>query len=153
MCGTLDYLPPEMIEGKEHDKNVDLWRCVCIRCNCSLSVEAIRVPVLLLVLPLVCSFSLTCTGTDSRHCSCNRTSFPLSLGILTYEFLVGRPPFEAEDRDETYKNILLGEIHYPPNIYISPEAKDFIARVLASLGSAVCLYVSESVSPTICHSA
>ncbi|KAJ3437337.1 aurora a [Anaeramoeba flamelloides] len=25
MCGTLDYLPPEMILGKAHDQNVDLW--------------------------------------------------------------------------------------------------------------------------------
>ncbi|EDQ84471.1 uncharacterized protein MONBRDRAFT_30263 [Monosiga brevicollis MX1] len=25
LCGTLDYLPPEMIEGKAHDANVDLW--------------------------------------------------------------------------------------------------------------------------------
>ncbi len=25
LCGTLDYLPPEMIEGKEHDHTVDLW--------------------------------------------------------------------------------------------------------------------------------
>lgn len=25
MCGTLDYLPPEMIEGKEHDEQVDVW--------------------------------------------------------------------------------------------------------------------------------
>ena len=25
LCGTLDYLPPEMIEGKEHTKHVDLW--------------------------------------------------------------------------------------------------------------------------------
>lgn len=25
LCGTLDYLPPEMIEGKEHDSKVDLW--------------------------------------------------------------------------------------------------------------------------------
>ncbi|KAJ6247080.1 aurora a [Anaeramoeba flamelloides] len=25
MCGTLDYLPPEMILGKGHDQNVDLW--------------------------------------------------------------------------------------------------------------------------------
>eukprot|EP00762_Andalucia_godoyi_P006575 ANDGO_05000.mRNA.1 Serine/threonine-protein kinase Aurora-1 len=25
LCGTLDYLPPEMVEGKEHDKNVDIW--------------------------------------------------------------------------------------------------------------------------------
>jgi aurora kinase len=25
LCGTLDYLPPEMIEGRDHDENVDLW--------------------------------------------------------------------------------------------------------------------------------
>ncbi|ORX37290.1 kinase-like domain-containing protein [Kockovaella imperatae] len=25
LCGTLDYLPPEMIEGKEHNAKVDLW--------------------------------------------------------------------------------------------------------------------------------
>lgn len=25
MCGTLDYLPPEMIERKDHDARVDLW--------------------------------------------------------------------------------------------------------------------------------
>ncbi|ORY87717.1 kinase-like domain-containing protein [Protomyces lactucae-debilis] len=25
LCGTLDYLPPEMVEGKDHNKNVDLW--------------------------------------------------------------------------------------------------------------------------------
>lgn len=42
MCGTLDYLPPEMIEDKEHTEKVDLW----------------------------------------------------ALGVLTYEFLVGKPPFE-----------------------------------------------------------
>lgn len=25
LCGTLDYLPPEMVEEKKHDENVDLW--------------------------------------------------------------------------------------------------------------------------------
>lgn len=25
MCGTLDYLPPEMVEGKEHGPYVDNW--------------------------------------------------------------------------------------------------------------------------------
>ena len=25
MCGTLDYLPPEMVEGKSHSESVDLW--------------------------------------------------------------------------------------------------------------------------------
>jgi serine/threonine protein kinase len=25
MCGTLDYLPPEMLDGGPHDAMVDLW--------------------------------------------------------------------------------------------------------------------------------
>jgi len=25
LCGTLDYLPPEMVENKEHDNKVDIW--------------------------------------------------------------------------------------------------------------------------------
>ncbi|KAH8347247.1 hypothetical protein KR059_007251 [Drosophila kikkawai] len=25
LCGTVDYLPPEMVQGKPHTKNVDLW--------------------------------------------------------------------------------------------------------------------------------
>ena len=25
LCGTLDYLPPEMVEGRDHDAAVDVW--------------------------------------------------------------------------------------------------------------------------------
>ena len=25
LCGTLDYLPPEMVEGRVHNEKVDLW--------------------------------------------------------------------------------------------------------------------------------
>lgn len=25
LCGTLDYLPPEMVEGREHDATADVW--------------------------------------------------------------------------------------------------------------------------------
>jgi len=25
LCGTLDYLPPEMVEGRDHDEMVDVW--------------------------------------------------------------------------------------------------------------------------------
>ncbi|XP_059937651.1 aurora kinase B isoform X5 [Mesoplodon densirostris] len=31
MCGTLDYLPPEMIEGRVHNEKVDLW-CIGVLC-------------------------------------------------------------------------------------------------------------------------
>jgi serine/threonine protein kinase len=31
MCGTLDYLPPEMVEGRTYDEKVDLW-CIGVLC-------------------------------------------------------------------------------------------------------------------------
>jgi len=76
MCGTLDYLPPEMIEGSMHDEKVDLW----------------------------------------------------SLGVLTYEFLVGKPPFEAESNNETYRRIIKVDLRFPP--YVSEGARDLICRLL-----------------------
>uniref|UniRef100_A0A3Q3FYW9 non-specific serine/threonine protein kinase n=1 Tax=Kryptolebias marmoratus TaxID=37003 RepID=A0A3Q3FYW9_KRYMA len=78
LCGTLDYLPPEMIEGRTHDEKVDLW----------------------------------------------------SLGVLCYEFLVGKPPFEAKTHDETYRRISRVDYTYPPQSNISAGAKDLVARLL-----------------------
>lgn len=31
MCGTLDYLPPEMVDGRSYDDSVDQW-CLGILC-------------------------------------------------------------------------------------------------------------------------
>lgn len=31
ICGTLDYLPPEMVDRKDHDSNLDLW-CLGVLC-------------------------------------------------------------------------------------------------------------------------
>ncbi|XP_065915350.1 aurora kinase C-like [Dysidea avara] len=76
MCGTLDYLPPEMVEGKQHDDKVDLW----------------------------------------------------SLGVLCYEFLVGKPPFEAHDHVSTYKRISRVDIQFPS--HISEGARDLISKLL-----------------------
>lgn len=76
MCGTLDYLPPEMVQQQIYDKTVDLW----------------------------------------------------SLGVLTFEFLVGTPPFEAETLEQTYDRILRVEYKIPN--YVSQEARDFIERLL-----------------------
>ncbi|KAM9324839.1 aurora kinase A-B-like [Gastrophryne carolinensis] len=76
LCGTLDYLPPEMIEGRMHDEKVDLW----------------------------------------------------SLGVLCYKFLVGKPPFEAETHQETYRRISKVEFQFPP--YVSEGARDLISKLL-----------------------
>eukprot|EP01033_Poteriospumella_lacustris_P010921 gene10921-7768_t len=76
LCGTLDYLPPEMVEGREHDATADIW----------------------------------------------------SLGVLTYEFLVGSPPFEAEGYRATYRRISNVDLKFPP--IVPPGAKDLISRML-----------------------
>ena len=51
-----------------------------------------------------------------------------SLGVLTYEFLVGKPPFETESNNETYKKITRVDVKYPA--HVSTEAKDLISRLL-----------------------
>ncbi|QSL64767.1 hypothetical protein MERGE_002069 [Pneumocystis wakefieldiae] len=77
LCGTLDYLPPEMVEGRDHNEKVDIW----------------------------------------------------SLGVLTYEFLVGSPPFEdLSGYPATYKRIAKVDLKIPD--HVSPEAKDLITKLL-----------------------
>ncbi|CBF70791.1 aurora family serine/threonine-protein kinase [Aspergillus nidulans FGSC A4] len=79
MCGTLDYLPPEMLtsnpQGNFYNEKVDLW----------------------------------------------------SLGVLTYEFLVGEAPFE-DTPVMTQRRIQRGDMQVPS--FVSPEAKDLIKRLL-----------------------
>lgn len=76
ICGTLDYLPPEMIESKSHDFSVDIW----------------------------------------------------ALGILCYELLVGKPPFEAINRNITYEKIAKVDIKYPSNLDV--DAIDLISKLV-----------------------
>ncbi len=54
-----------------------------------------------------------------------------SLGVLCYEFLVGKPPFEADGHSETYRRISKVEIRYPS--YVSDGARDLIGRVSSIL--------------------
>ncbi|KAL0485028.1 aurora cAMP dependent protein kinase [Acrasis kona] len=76
LCGTLDYLPPEMVQKTHYDNTVDLW----------------------------------------------------CLGVLMYEFLVGQPPFMADDKQATFRRITNIDIHFPD--HVSENAKDLIKRLL-----------------------
>jgi aurora kinase A len=77
-CGTLDYLPPEMILGpnRAHGFAVDIW----------------------------------------------------ALGILCYEFLCGKTPFQDVNRSKTYDNISYREIKFPAGL--SPYAVHLISGML-----------------------
>jgi len=76
LCGTLDYLPPEMVENKPHDERVDHW----------------------------------------------------TLGILAYEFLVGKPPFESATQPDTYRRIQSVDLHFPA--HVSQGARDLVRSLL-----------------------
>lgn len=82
MCGTLDYLPPEMLRSGSQDnfynEKVDLW----------------------------------------------------SLGVLTYEFLVGEAPFE-DTPVMTQRRIARGDMSIPS--FVSAEARDLIKKVCTSV--------------------
>lgn len=75
MCGTLDYLPPEMVLHQPYAETVDHW----------------------------------------------------CLGVLTYEFLVGKPPFENQEPQTTYQKILRAEFTYPN--HVDDLARSFINSV------------------------
>lgn len=59
-----------------------------------------------------------------------------SIGCILFEFLFGYPPFHADTPDKVFKNILKGEIDWPPLTeeamleICSPDAKDLIERLL-----------------------
>ena len=47
--------------------------------------------------------------------------------MLCYELLVGRPPFESRNCEETYERISKIDIHFPS--HVSAEARDLITKV------------------------
>ncbi|OCH92896.1 hypothetical protein OBBRIDRAFT_790755 [Obba rivulosa] len=54
-----------------------------------------------------------------------------ALGVITYEFLYGIPPFHDETPEKVFENILSGHIEWHEDyVEVSEEAKDFIRRLL-----------------------
>ena len=54
-----------------------------------------------------------------------------AMGILAYELIVGRPPFEKQSRAATYEHIMYRKPECPANM--SAEAKDFIFSALTKV--------------------
>lgn len=77
VCGTLDFLAPEMCEGERYDASIDVW----------------------------------------------------SIGILLFEMLFGRPPFEEQTEFHTKERIKLVDLVFPLGD-VSEEAKHLIRSLL-----------------------
>jgi aurora kinase len=51
-----------------------------------------------------------------------------ACGVLAYELLVGRPPFEQKSRSATYEQIMYRQPKVPS--WVSSEAQEFIMLAL-----------------------
>lgn len=75
-CGTLDYLAPEMIQGRGHNHTLDIW----------------------------------------------------SLGVLLYEMVVGRPPFQSTNHVMLIQKILNMHLRFPA--FVPNGVSDLVMRLL-----------------------
>lgn len=54
-----------------------------------------------------------------------------ALGVITYEFLYGLPPFHADSPEKVFENILSGHIEWHEEwVDYSPEARDFMQSLM-----------------------
>lgn len=67
-----------------------------------------------------------------------------AMGILAYELIVGRPPFEKQSRAATYEHIMYRKPDFPATM--SPHAKDFVFSALTK----VLLCVSSKLTWFCC---
>lgn len=51
-----------------------------------------------------------------------------AIGVLAYEFLVGKPPFETNSQVQKLNSIKKGDVKFPG--FVSWEAKDFVSKLL-----------------------
>jgi aurora kinase A len=53
-----------------------------------------------------------------------------SLGVLCFEFVVGRPPFEEEGYEETYRRISGGVVEWGEECAVSGECREMVVGLL-----------------------
>eukprot|EP00916_Digyalum_oweni_P005129 GHVL01009081.1.p1 GENE.GHVL01009081.1~~GHVL01009081.1.p1 ORF type:complete len:779 (+),score=92.84 GHVL01009081.1:128-2464(+) len=78
ICGTPNYIAPEVLRNKGHSLEVDVW----------------------------------------------------SLGVIMYTMLIGRPPFETKNVQDTYKRIESNQYQYPAQCRVSAEGRSLINGML-----------------------
>ncbi len=54
-----------------------------------------------------------------------------AVGVLAYELVTGRPPFEQDSRSATYEHIMYRDPRFPA--YVSQEARSFVCLALCKV--------------------
>ncbi|KAM7287433.1 aurora kinase A-like [Ixodes scapularis] len=93
ICGTLYYLPPEVVEFGVYDEKVDIW----------------------------------------------------SVGVLTYEFLAGKAPFESTTVRDTHRHICPIDIKFPD--FVCEPARDLVTKLLKKVAKERAT-LDEVLAPT-----
>ena len=61
-----------------------------------------------------------------------------ALGVLTYEMLVGQPPFEEDNEDGLFRSILNDEVLYPS--WLSKESQSVLKGVSMLIRNCIVAY-------------
>lgn len=74
-----------------------------------------------------------------------------AMGILAYELIVGKPPFEKQSRAATYEHIMYRKPEFP--FTMSADAKDFVFSALTKVRpTLVLLACHECLLCSACES-
>ena len=149
ICGTPEYIAPEVLQGKLYDSTIDWWTLGCLVYAHSPLVIALAF-ALATATPLGPLLARCIAGCMQQHplrfrsfipphpalpSATQSRSSPLPQPFCppprrrSYEMLLGRPPFRSADMGMLVQQIIKGRLQIPK--HVSPQATSIIRGLLA----------------------